>query len=137
MGRVIREDKQRLSELYTQIANCIVGDLLPGWTHFCLCFAVDAAQCETILVYYSLDGGISYRDLADKPRKGVADAQTGCQDLFQLCRAAGDRWTQFCLCVNAKGEFRADHCYDTLGSFTPLHQQVWRGRYLKVGGGID
>lgn len=137
MGTMIREDKQRMSELYTQIANEIASELPGGWTNMGVCFAVDQNGFETFLVYYSSDCGRTYRDFmeesfeADEPAIGLFEAKESCQKLRELCVKSGDRWTQLALCVNALGEFTADYNYDPIETFTPLMLRLWRGRYLK------
>lgn len=137
MGRAIRENPEALLELYTEIANWTTGELPRDWTNVGIGFAIDSREFETFLVYYSTDQGKTYRDFVeesfdfDDPAEGLFEAKELCQKLHALCKKHGDSWSQFALVVNRQGDFQADFSYEPIETFTKLHLQLWRGRYLK------
>ena len=137
MGRSIRENKEEMAAMYTDIANNVVGELPQNWTKVAVSFAIENQEFETFLVYYSEDHGKTYRNFVeeafefDEPAEGLFEAQESCQKLHALCKRHGDNWTQFTLVVDRQGDFTADFTYEPIETFTRLHLQVWRGRYLK------
>lgn len=137
MGKTIRENKEKMEELFAYIANQTAGELPENWTALGIGFAIDIQGFETFLVYYSDDHGRTYRDFMeesfeyDEPAVGLFEAKEACQKLHELCKSHGDNWTQLALVLNKQGDFTADFSYEPIESFSRLHLQLWRGRYLK------
>ena len=51
----IKENRQKMSELYTRMANQTAAELADGWTNFCIGYIVDEKGQETQLVFASWD----------------------------------------------------------------------------------
>ena len=132
----IKEDKNRLAELYGRMANSLAAELQRGWTHFCMGFFVDASGSEEMLIYVSENEGRSWRDFmddvfaADDIMTGVFDCKEACQELYALCAKAGDRWSCFTLTVDCDGNFNAEFKYESFKELNPVLKNMWMGEYL-------
>ncbi len=132
----IKENREKMSELYTRMANQTAAELADGWTNFCIGYIVDEKGQETQLVFASYDEGKTWKDYmaeafcSDRIMKGIFDCKETCQELREVCAAVGDKWTAFTLLIDAKGGFSAKFDYDPMPDFSSTQREMWIGEYL-------
>ena len=132
----VKENKERMSEVFTAIANAVAQDLPSDWTNVCVGYLVDSSSHSEMLVYVSADNGANWSDFmdvvfsSDDILEGVFDCKEHCEKLYGMCCQSGDKWTEFALRVNALGEFTADFGYDNFDEITARRKSSWRGKYL-------
>lgn len=133
----IKEDRNKLSQLYTKIANEVVSELPADWTNFCLGFFVDTSGKEDMVIYASYDEGKTWHDFIDDAFEaenimyGIFDCKATCRELRQQCAKIGDKWTRFTLMVNKLGEFSADFKYEEYEEINEYYKKIWLGDYLE------
>ncbi len=132
----IKEDKQKLSQLYTALANQVISELPKGWSNLCLGYFADTSDRENMLIYVSEDEGKSWRDFmddvfdSDEVMFGIFDAKDTCREIRELCSRMGDKWTRFTFTVNRLGEFSADFKYEEYDEISDYYKKMWLGDYL-------
>lgn len=133
----VKENKNALAQLYNRIGNCLAAELPEGWTHVCLGFFVDKSAHEEMLIFVSDDDGNAWHDFmddvfaADDIMVGIFDCKEFCQELYELCAKAGDKWASFTLMMDAEGHFKAEFSYDSFDKLTPVIKAMWMGEYLE------
>ena len=133
----IKENKAALAALYNRIGNHLAAELPNGWTHVCLGFFVDKHGHEEMLIYTTQDEGKQWYDFmdvvfaSDDIMVGVFDCKERCQELYELCAKAGDKWSNFTLIIDAEGRFKAEYSYDPLEKMSPVINAMWIGEYLE------
>lgn len=133
----IKENRNALAQLYNRIGNCLAAELTEGWTHVCLGFFVDKSGHEDMLIFVSDDDGNAWQDFmdnvfaADDIMVGIFDCKECCQELYDLCAKAGDKWASFTLMMDAEGHFKAEFNYDSFDKLTPVIKAMWMGEYLE------
>jgi len=133
----VKENKQKLSELYNRMANQLAAELPDGWTHFCLGYCVSTSGEDDMMIFVTDDGGENWRDFmddvfeADDIMFGVFDCKESCQELYELCKKVGDRWSHFTLMVDDTGHFDATFKYEPFDEMNPILKSMWIGEYLE------
>lgn len=138
MSSEIREDKEKMKQLYIRLVSAVTQSLPEDWTNLCVGFFVASDGEESYFVHYSLNGGDDYTEAVSElmeqgdfgKAEGLFDGKELCQELHAYCSAHGDSFTQFTLCVDAKGRFQADFAYDAFDAFDAFRIQQWKGTYL-------
>lgn len=131
------------SEFAMKQATAKIGQLysrlLPeGWTNFLLHMYVPSKASEEYFSFYSMDDGITWRDLSedissnDDRLMDLLDAQDAVKELYELCAFEDDLWTEMHYTLTNSGKFTCDFDYQKLEFVAMDQRKRWHGMTQKA-----
>ncbi len=132
----IKESKRALNKLLEKMAAQILPELPQGWTKLAFAMFCTEKEGASYLIYTSPDDGLTWNDLLaakyrnDEDMDGILDAMDTAEEIFDLCRDSGDKWSTMTWHLEQTGAFDISFGYDPISHVNDDIRRVWRKKEL-------
>ena len=135
MSDTVREDKEKMQALLTEIAGALMKILPENWDRVTVGYFL-TGEDRTSRMQVIASAGREETDLMEKAwkqrsmRGSLRAAEDAAHRLHEHCAAAGDDWSEMTFVLKRSGDFTTDYRYEPIAAYDGAFILDWQSRAL-------